>query len=153
MTYFRNTFTGGSESKNKLNEELLNSPSTLDKALQVLKIPDGMTVYIAAEIMEKYFSNESELNYEDFERGILEVFDLQDIEEYDKKAQDIILDAIDKLFYVFDTEDRGFLDSDNLIDGLKKFLPDDKLNLEKVPLIADELKTVIWFKKIILGLI
>ena len=113
-----------------------------------------MTVYKAVEIMEKYFNNESgenELNYEDFEHGILEVFDLQDINDFDKKAQDMILDAIDKLFYVWDVDDRGFLDMNNLVYGLKKFLPEDKLNIDRVSLIADEFKSVwklLYFKDI-----
>ena len=58
------------------------------------------------------------------------------------KAQDMIRDAIDKLFYICDVEDGGFLDFDSLIEGLKKFLPEDQINLEKMPLIADELKQV-----------
>ena len=67
-----------------------------------------------------------EIGYEDFERGILELFNLDDIEEYDEAFQNIVKNAIEELFYVFDTDDAGVLDTKHLEMGFKKFLPNSK---------------------------
>ena len=82
--------------------------------------------------------------------GMLELFDLEeDFNDLGTQAKEMIKQAIEDLFYAFDTDDKGSLEIKHLEQGFKKFLPDNSkkimrvihnpLNLSTVEKIYDEI--------------
>lgn len=90
---------------------------------------------MAVEMMKEYAFDENEdfeIVLEDFQRGISELFNLDDIDEMDEETQYAVNQAIDNLFKLFDTEDKGMINEDQLRKGFRKFLPDPNENHKKI---------------------
>jgi Ca2+-binding EF-hand superfamily protein len=85
--------------------------------------------------MKEYAYDENddfEIVLEDFQRGISELFNLDDIDEMGEEEQYAVNQAIDDLFKLFDTEDKGMLDESQLRKGFRKFFPDPSEHHKKV---------------------
>lgn len=84
-----------------------------------------MTVKIAMEIMQKYkiSEHEDDFSFQEFEMGILEVFDIsEDYETFDNNLKDLVKEAIEDLFYNgFEADDK--LTDKQLTEGFKKCFP------------------------------
>lgn len=102
----------------------------------MLVVPPKLTVEKAVEAMEEFWFKENddddfEIGFDDFEQSIMELFNVNEADDNDLDSQEMVNQAIDELFKIFDPEDKGTLNREQLTTGFRKFLPDPDTKIRK----------------------